>query len=297
MPAVELITRSYRGLSEGHRRIADFILASPHEAALMTQEKIADATGVSKATANRLGKRLGLSGYPELQQLLREELKEALRPIENLTETFRRPGAGGETPWAESIRQDLHLIGNIRTPGVDGAFAKASLALAEARRVFFVGFGSSAFIAQYGAFCMGTVREFADAIVDSSGIEGMQRKIMDAGPQDVAVQIAFARYSDHGARAGKQLRAQGVSMIAITDSENSPIAPLADIRFLVERKTGFVMSASGAGALSVVEALLRGTAASLGRDAVARRSARLTSSLGDSLLATPAVEDHETWIA
>jgi DNA-binding MurR/RpiR family transcriptional regulator len=250
----------------------------------MTQEKIADATGVSKATANRLGRRLGLSGYPELQQLLREELKEALRPIENLTDTIRRPGAGGETPWAESIRQDLHLIANIRTPGGDGAFAKASLGLAKARRVFFLGFGSSAFIAQYGAFCMSTIREYADAIVDGSGIEGMQRKIMEAGEQDVAVQIAFARYSEHGVRAARQLKAQGVKLIAITDSEESPIAPLADIRFLVERKTGFVMSASGAGALSVIEALLRGTAANLDSDDVARRSARLTSSLGDALL-------------
>lgn len=285
MAAVELISRSYRDLSEGHRRIADFILSSPHEAALMTQEKIAEATGVSKATANRLGKRLGLSGYPELQQLLREELKEALRPIENLTDTLRGPGSAGETPWGDSIRQDLRLIGNIRPSGGDGAFAKASLALAEARRVFFVGFGSSAFIAQYGAFCMATLREFSDAIVDSSGIEGMQRKIMDAGPKDVAVQIAFARYSAHGIRAARQLKAQGVRLIAISDSEDSPIMPVAEIGFVVERKTGFVMSASGAGATSVIEALLRGTAANLDRDEVARRSARLTSSLGEALLA------------
>jgi hypothetical protein len=45
---VELIGRSYSALSPSHRRVADFILSSPHQAALMTLDDMSRATAFPK---------------------------------------------------------------------------------------------------------------------------------------------------------------------------------------------------------------------------------------------------------
>ena len=282
--AVALVARYYNSLSEGHKRLADFILASPHEAALMTQEQISEATGVSKATANRLGKKLGLEGYPELQAMLRAELRQALRPVEDFTEMLNLQHLSRSAPWTQSMREDLERICRMEPIGGDGAFARACSLLTRARQVYFAGLGSSAFIVQYAAFCFSTLRGGGEAVVDSSGFEGAERKILDADAKDAALLVGFARYSDPVLRLARQMHKAGVPIICITDAESSPFRPLAAECFLVERKTGFMLTGSGAGAVSVIEALLRGVAVNLGEKAVSRRSARLTSMLGDAVI-------------
>ena len=283
-PSVVALTGArYATLSASHRRVADFIMASPHQAALMTLEDIARATGVSKATANRLAARIGLSGYPELKRRLRAELQEALSPVEDLVDTLRVQNFSRTAPWTQSIAEDLERIRHIDAIGGDAAFAAACTSLAQARRVFLLGLGSSAFIAQYAQFCLASLRDDCHAVADASGIEGGLRSILGAGPDDVALLISFARYSSHSLRLAGQLHRQRVPLICITDSRTSPAAGLAAQCFVVERKAGFVVSGPGAGGLSVVEALLRGTAAVLGVEKVEQRSAQLTRTLGDAI--------------
>lgn len=284
-----LIAERYGALSAGHQRVADFILSNPHEAALMTLRDIAAVTGVSEATINRLGGKLGLAGHIALKERLRSELKAALRPVEAFTAALQEEAKTDRAPWTCSIQEDLQRISRIHAVGGDRTYAQACHLLAKARRVFLVGFGSSAFIAQYAAFCLSSLRDGCGALTDSSGVEGAVRKLLGAGPDDVAVQIAFARYSEHAISMAEKLHGLGVPIIGVTDSATAPVAPFADKIFLVERKTSFVMSSSGAAAMAVVEALMRGAAAAIGSDAVSRRSARLISLLEMSVV--PPAED------
>lgn len=284
LSATALIAERYNALSPGHRRVADFILSSPHEAALMTLKAIAEVTGVSEATVNRLATKLGLEGHPELKEQLRLELKEALRPVEDFTDRLREEAAARRAPWTESIQEDLQRISRIEAMGGDGVFAQASKLLADARSVYVAGFGSSAFIAQYAAFCLSALRGRCVALTDSSGVEGAERKILDAGPNDVGLHLAFARYSMPALSTAKHLHGLGVPLVCITDGRDSPLVSYAASCFLVERKSSFVLSGSGTGAMAVVEALLRGVAAAIGHEAISRRSARLTSLLEGSVI-------------
>ena len=281
--AVALITERYGSLSPGHKRLADFILASPHEAALMTLERLSGATGVSAATANRLARKLGLTGYPELKRLLHAELREALRPVEDLVESVRASGLSRAAPWTMSIDQDVQRIRGISAVGGDAAFAKASNLIARARRVFVAGFGSSAFIAHYAAFNLLTLRDGCEALAGGGWTEEAHRKILGAGPEDVAIQLAFARYTEPGLQIAEHLHRARVPIVAVTDSAGSPLAPFAAVTILVERQADFVLTGGGAGAVAAIEALLRGTAAAIGLEEVERRAARLTSSLGGTL--------------
>nr|WP_313631953.1 MurR/RpiR family transcriptional regulator [Brevundimonas naejangsanensis] len=283
---IALIAEVYPSLSDGHRRVADVILSSPHEAALMRLTDLAEAAGVSQATANRFSTRLGLDGHPELKRRLHSELRQALRSLDNFSEVMTEQRSNGD-PWNQSLDDDATRIRQIAPLGGLGQFAQASARLATARKVFIAGFGSSAYLAQYAAYCLLALRPNVEAVVDSSGVEGVNRRVLDAGPEDVALQIVFARYSEPALTLTAMFRKLTTPIIGLTDGPESPLTPLSDISIIVPRKPGFVLSGGGAGAMAALDALLRGTANSLGEEAVLRRSARLTSLLGASVIAPP----------
>ncbi len=252
----------------------------------MTLRDLAEAADVSEATANRLSGRLGLAGHPELKRLLHEDLRDALRSIESFGDVIAEARTSGD-PWRMSLEDDAVRLRRIAPLGGWSEFAQASSRLATARNVYLVGFGSSAFLAQYAEFCLSALRPGCQALVDSAGPEGAKRRILNAGPEDVALHIAFARYSQAALTAAETLKAQKVSIIGITDGPDSPLVPLSDISIVVPRKPGFVLTGAGAGAVAAIDALLRGTAHILGDEVVMKRSARLTSLLGASVV-TPA---------
>jgi DNA-binding MurR/RpiR family transcriptional regulator len=283
---IPLITELYPSLSDGHRRVADVILSSPHEAALMRLTDLAEAAGVSQATANRFSTRLGLDGHPELKRRLHSELRQALRSLENFSEVMAEQRSSGDL-WSLSLDDDATRIRQIAPLGGLGQFARASARLATARKVFIAGFGSSAFLAQYAAYCLLALRPNVEAVVDSSGVEGVNRRVLDAGPEDVALQIVFARYSESALSLAAAFRMLATPVIGLTDSPESPLTPFSDISIIVPRKPGFVLSGGSAGAMAALDALLRGAASSLGEETALRRSARLTSLLGASVIAPP----------
>lgn len=285
MTASALVGAHYAGLSPGHRRLADFILANPHQAALATLEEMAGAADVSVATANRLAAKLGLGGHPELKRLLRVELEQALRPVEDASSMVRHDSQARSSPWRAAIDDELRRIEGIRAVGGEASFAKAAALLAGARRVFIIGFGSQSFFAQFAAFNLASLRSNVDAIVDSGGAESAERKLLDAGPEDAVLFLSFARYSTPSFRIAERLAKARVPILCITDSEQSPVARKAKLVILVERKPGFILFGGGAGAVAAIEALLHGTAAAIGVEEVERRSARLTSALGDAIRA------------
>jgi DNA-binding MurR/RpiR family transcriptional regulator len=278
------LSEVYGELSPGHRRVADFILSSPHEAALMTLHRLSQETGVSVPTVNRLGKRLGLGGYSDLKRSLQSELRAALRPLDEFAQEMRVPQATAQTPWRISIEQDGERLRSIHAVGGDAAFARACAQLASARRVGIVGLGSSAFLAQYAAYCLASLRDGCEALIDGSGGEGLSRKLLEFGAEDVVLELVFARYSREAGSIARQLKDLRIPLLLVTDADTAPGAALADECFIVPRTAGVVLTGSGTGGMAVIEALLRGTAAAIGVDTVQRRLARLTTLLGGRIV-------------
>lgn len=281
------IARHYAKLSVSHRRVADIIAASPHQAALMTLEQMAAEAKLSKATVNRFGGAIGFDGYKAVRAHLRDELALSLSPVERLAETLD----AGASPWRRSLADDAERVRRVEAVGGDPAFARAVQRIMHAERVYLVGFGSSAFLADYAAFCLSSLRSGCTSVADGAGFEGASRKILDAGPADVALQIGFARYSRDNVRVARRLYAQKVPIVAITDSPASPFAAMADACFLVSRSPSFALSGGGTGAMAVIEALLRSIGAALGAGPVRARAARLTSALGDAVVASDQAAD------
>ena len=74
----ELVRQRMGALSASERRLAQVLLAFYPVAGLESLPRFAERAGVSPATVTRFITKLGLRGYPEFQDSLRQELQERL---------------------------------------------------------------------------------------------------------------------------------------------------------------------------------------------------------------------------
>ena len=62
----------------------------------------------------------------------------------------------------------------------------------------------------------------------------MFEQLLQLGPEDVVIGMSFPRYSTRTARAMEFARDQGATVVAITDSELSPLYQIASLRLLAK---------------------------------------------------------------
>ena len=210
--------------SKGQRRIADFITQHYDEAAFMTAAKLGEEVGVSESTVVRFATELGFEGYPQFQKALQELIRSKLTIVQRLDVTRARMRDD------EVLRQvALSDINNIRRTIEDlddVVFYSAVDALINARQIYVFGAGSckhlAGFLTHYLQLLVGKARR-----VTVASPSQICEQMIDLSPEDVVIGISFPRYSKISVQAMHYAQSKGATVIALTDSTLSPIAPFA----------------------------------------------------------------------
>ncbi len=212
----------YDSLSKGHKKIADFIRLNYEKSSFMTAAELGRAVGVSESTVVRFASNIGLSGYPELQKKLQEMVKSRLTSVQRMEAAKRYEGKG---LIESALSSDIDMIKKTleRVPRDD--FYGAVSAVNRAERIYILGVRSSASIASFAALYMGFLYDVV--LVDTSATSEMFEQMLRIGPNDVCIAISFPRYSSRTVNALRFARSRGAEIISVTDSDISPIAPLA----------------------------------------------------------------------
>lgn len=84
MTVTQVVERHRDRLSDADERLVRELLASPTDAAFLSAAELAGRVGVHPATAVRLARKLGYSGYPELREAFRAELIDPGAPGERV---------------------------------------------------------------------------------------------------------------------------------------------------------------------------------------------------------------------
>ena len=87
------------------------------------------------------------------------------------------------------------------------------------------------------------------------GIGDIPEQILNTGKEDVLVAVSFKRYSREAVHITEKMRNKGVFIIAITDSELSPITRLADMKLIVRTEIATYIDSITA-AMSLINALI-----------------------------------------
>ena len=122
-------------------------------------------------------------------------------------------------------------------------------------------------------------------VVEYGGTEVAAGRLMNLEASDVLIAISFPRYASDAVHLTRFALDRGASIIALTDSIASPLAPLAG-EVLIAQSSHPVLSSSNVSALLVIEALV--TALMVSNNANVEKAARLTEAISAYLIAQPA---------
>ena len=211
--------------TKSQRRIADYLLNHYAQAANMTASKLAETVSVSESTVVRFATELGYLGYPELNAALSEYLRSEssmLHRMESVSLALEN-----QDVVSKVIHSDIeNLKTTLQKLNRDG-FDEATDALLNAKNIYIIGFRSSACLASFLSFYCNLL--FSNVrLVQTNSVSEMFEQILRVEKGDVVFGISFPHYSRRTVKAMEFAKSRGATVIALTDSEKSPIAPFSD---------------------------------------------------------------------
>lgn len=256
---VERIRSGAGVLTPAERKVADAVVADPQVVAFGTVAEVARRAGVSGATVVRLATRLGFDGFVELQEAVRAELADRLRPaVERIRD------APPDDVLGRALDTSLHAVRST-LGGLDRAtFDDAVALLADpARRVAVVAGDAGAGIAAHAADELTMLR--AGVVTIGGTRVAVGRSLARLAPGDVVLALDLRRYDRWLIDAVGLAVGDGAELVALTDGPLSPLARRARALVVVEAE-GIGPFDSYVGALAALSALVAGVAERL-RDA------------------------------
>ncbi len=246
------IKNSLSSLSKGHKSIASYILDNYDKAAFMTASGLGKATGVSESTVVRFAVELGYSGYPQLQRALQEIIRNRLTNVQRMEVTTAKLG---ENDVLKTIMQaDIEKLRQT----VDGLDDKEFLAsvetIANAEKIYILGARSCSALASFLGFYLNLIFKDVKTISTSSASETFEQ-LFRVGKKDAVIAISFPRYSSRTVKAVSYAAEAGASVVALTDSMNSPIIPYATHSLIARSDMSYFVDSLVA-PLSIINAII-----------------------------------------
>lgn len=212
--------------SKSQKLIAGYILEHYEKAAYMTALKLGNAVNVSESTVVRFAIELGYEGYPQLQRSLQSHIKNRLTSLQRMDVTRNR--IGGMDPVEVVLSQDIDKIRRTISEINREDFTRAVNSIISAKKIYIQGAMSSSILARFMHYYLRLILDKV-TLVGSVGTSEIYQQMLHIGEGDLLIAMSFPRYASGTIQACRYARESGAEIIAITDSDNSPLTPLADI--------------------------------------------------------------------
>ena len=270
---IDGLRRQYDKLTQSQKRIAEYIVENAESIAFSTVDQMATKLNVNPSTIVRFTYRLGLKGFPDLQDRVRKLVRDQLSAgakIENENENSVLVHLNG-TAFGASLTQDLqNLRRTISGLSVDDLDA-ASEVISSSQRVFVAGSFASFSVAYFLALTLDRIR---GNIVLWGGERTFQAsQALDLGSNDCLIAFTSPPYAVDTYRVAELASEAGACVIAVTDTPISKVGQIADI-VLPTHFVGSGMQNSFVASMAIANALLNGVAA-LDSDRTIERYGRL----------------------
>lgn len=258
------IQMAYSGLSQAQKSVASYVLENYKDIPFLSVTSLAREIGVSETTIIKFCMQMGYNGYGTFKRTLSEYVQSEMTMYNNLE--VRSEGISEHDTLDKTIACDIaNIQQTLGSPLNRANFDKLLELIEKAKRIYVLGFRSSALLAQYMALTLRQQDRDVHAIIP--GIGEYVDKLSKVTPDDLLIAVTFSRYSREVVKAVNLLNSQGVPCVLITDTPANPIYPKADLVFSCETKS-FNYASSFVGCMSLMNAIF--TATSLGRKQVTK---------------------------
>ncbi|ARQ13308.1 RpiR family transcriptional regulator protein (plasmid) [Rhizobium etli] len=221
------------------QQAARHILEHPQEVALVSMRELARNANVQPATMTRLAKFLGYSGYEDL----RGEHADVIRVSADgfaARALQRDEGSGNGEGLAHRMLQGLSAqVARLCEPDTLSRLSTLADRLSKARKIYVLGLRSCHSVAWHFHYVMTLLGEKTVNLDGPAGTGG--DALIRATVEDVLLCVSINPYSRYTLEVAETAREKGMSVLAITDSEVSPLVAIADhaVLFPTESQTFF----------------------------------------------------------
>jgi DNA-binding MurR/RpiR family transcriptional regulator len=246
-PAAERLLKAIReefeSLSRQLKLIARYVEQHRDHIGLDRIQDVAERCGVQPSAVIRFAKRFGFSGYTEMQKIFRDGITQQLAPSRNYQARIRSvietaqgrltsadiadEFIGGSIAGMQELKRDLH----------SSVFDDAVALLAATSTVWVVGSRRSFAVASYLTYALQHTDKRVELLSGLGSMHEGQLRGLRAG--DVMLVVSFAPYAEESLQCARVAAARGAHMIAITDSQMSPLASLASAVLIVSESSTF----------------------------------------------------------
>lgn len=247
-----LIASHMADFSKGQRRIAQYILEHYDEAAFMTAFRLGETVGVSESTVVRFAAELGFDGYPDLQKAVQELIRSKLNSIQRIEVTCAR--MADDDVLDHILSSDITNIRQTLEELPRDTFYEAVDAIINARKVYIFGAGSCRSLANFTAYYLKMLLGDIHLVYTSSEMEILE-EMFHIDERDVLIGLSFPRYSSKAVKTLHFAHSRKAKVVAVTDSQASPIAPFADHLLLAKSDMATIVDSLVA-PLSLINALI-----------------------------------------
>lgn len=240
-------------LTRGQLQVADYLVREPQILAFSTGAEIGRVAGVSESTVIRLAYSLGYRSFVEMQDEARGALTDGSQRTRALLDRSALESPGGEGVMKRVMEHDTYLIRQTMSRNSPETFAKAVELMVGARHIFLAGARSSYAVTAFFAYTLRLL--LGNATLLEADRPYFLPDVADLNSDTVLVAIAFPRYSETTLRLAAYAQRLSCPVIAITDSQVSPLGLKADL-VLTTPVDSPAATHSYAGPLSLCTALL-----------------------------------------
>ena len=247
-----VIQSNMGAFSKGQKLIANFILNSYDKAAFMTASRLGKTVNVSESTVVRFAAELGYDGYPAMQKALQEMIRNKLTAVQRIEVSNDR--IGNHDILSMVLQSDIEKIRMTLEEADREAFGRTVDTILDAKRIYILGVRSASAIASFLGFYFNLIFENV-TLVNTASASEIFEQLLRVKKGDVVIGVSFPRYSKRTVKAMEFAHDRGASVVAITDSDTSPLAAIADHALLAKSDMASFVDSLVA-PLSMVNALI-----------------------------------------
>ncbi len=211
--------------SKSQRAIARYLLEHYERAAFMTAAKLGATVGVSESTVVRFAAGVGCDGYPQLQKKLQEIIRNRLTTVQRIEITSEQMSRSDVV--TKVLQADMDRI-KLTMESIDmDSFNDAVDRIIKAKTIYILGVRSASALARFMGFYFNHM--FPDVrVLNTTNSSEMFEQLFRISKDDVIICMSFPRYSQRTIKAANFARTRGASVVAITDSPDSPLVEHSD---------------------------------------------------------------------
>lgn len=240
------ISNDYENLSKQLKIIARYVEEHKDHIGLDGVQHVAQQCSVQPSAVVRFAKHFGYSGYSEMQAIFRAGISKQLAPSRTYQSRIRdiiASDKGGSHHLSSTDIASEFLTGSLagmqelKNSIGSPNFKKAVDLLAASDCVWIAASRRSFPVAAYLDYALQHTDKRIGLV---TGIGGMQQgQMRSVRKDDVMIAISFSPYAEETVSVAKLAVERGAKLIAMTDSQMSPLAKLAKTTLIVQDNSTF----------------------------------------------------------